>query len=353
VGEKIHSHYDNLKVSRDAPLEVIRAAYKTLSQKYHPDRRPDDPNAVRVMKLINGSYEVLSDPIQRKDHDEWLARKERDAAETTLKTPPPRSQSEPDGSPRPTVRPQPILRPRAAKSKKPSAADRFVRTVPPRLWIPMILLGIGGIKMLIPHDPPKPYAQHTPYVPDQERAALSPAAKASDEGWQDIGTPKVAQAGVPPWKMDAAALSAAAVTPLAQPSRPLLAPNGTAWPILAGYLTGMGIGRNSGHSQVTIDNARNGFGVFAKLVSTDGATDVAARQFYIPAGASFTLTNVTPGNYDIRYKNVASGSLFKSETFNLSEHETDTGIEYADVSITLYSVPGGNMQPVPITEAEF
>ena len=77
---KIHSHYDNLKVSRDAPQEVIRAAYKTLSQKYHPDRRIDDPDAERVMKIINASYAVLSDPVQRKEHDEWLARKEREAA---------------------------------------------------------------------------------------------------------------------------------------------------------------------------------------------------------------------------------------------------------------------------------
>ncbi|MEI6000084.1 DnaJ domain-containing protein, partial [Paraburkholderia bengalensis] len=77
---KIHSHYDNLKVSRDAPQEVIRAAYKTLSQKYHPDRRIDDPDAERVMKIINASYAVLSDPAQRKEHDEWLARKEREAA---------------------------------------------------------------------------------------------------------------------------------------------------------------------------------------------------------------------------------------------------------------------------------
>jgi hypothetical protein len=39
---KIHTHYDNLKVSRHAPQEVIRAAYKALSQKYHPDKNPGD-----------------------------------------------------------------------------------------------------------------------------------------------------------------------------------------------------------------------------------------------------------------------------------------------------------------------
>ena len=34
---KIRTHYDNLKVARDAPIEVIRAAYKSLCMKYHPD----------------------------------------------------------------------------------------------------------------------------------------------------------------------------------------------------------------------------------------------------------------------------------------------------------------------------
>lgn len=38
--KKIHTHYDNLKVARIAPPEVIRAAYRTLSQKYHPDKNP-------------------------------------------------------------------------------------------------------------------------------------------------------------------------------------------------------------------------------------------------------------------------------------------------------------------------
>lgn len=58
----LRTHYDNLKVARDAPVEVIRAAYRTLSQKYHPDRNDGDPRAARIMVLLNKSYAVLSDP---------------------------------------------------------------------------------------------------------------------------------------------------------------------------------------------------------------------------------------------------------------------------------------------------
>jgi curved DNA-binding protein CbpA len=71
----VHSHYENLKVSRDAPPEVIRAAYKALSMLWHPDRS-SDPRAPAVMKTINVAYEILSDPMTRAQHDEWLAAEE-------------------------------------------------------------------------------------------------------------------------------------------------------------------------------------------------------------------------------------------------------------------------------------
>ena len=77
--KKVRTHYDNLKVARDAPPEVIRAAYKSLAQKYHPDRNPGNERAARIMKLINTSYEVLSDPDQRARHDGWIAEQEAPA----------------------------------------------------------------------------------------------------------------------------------------------------------------------------------------------------------------------------------------------------------------------------------
>lgn len=73
---QIHTHYDNLKVARNAPPEIIRAAYKTLSQKYHPDRNSDNPDSIRVIQIINSAYAVLSDPVRRREHDEWIARME-------------------------------------------------------------------------------------------------------------------------------------------------------------------------------------------------------------------------------------------------------------------------------------
>jgi len=38
-------HYERLKISRDAPLEVIRAAYRALAAKHHPDRHGQSEGA--------------------------------------------------------------------------------------------------------------------------------------------------------------------------------------------------------------------------------------------------------------------------------------------------------------------
>ena len=65
-------YYEILQVHPSAELEVIRAAYRKLAQKYHPDINKD-PAAGERMKKINLAYEVLSDPEKRKHYDsEWF-----------------------------------------------------------------------------------------------------------------------------------------------------------------------------------------------------------------------------------------------------------------------------------------
>jgi DnaJ-class molecular chaperone len=73
---QFQTHYDNLKVARNAPPEVIRAAYKSLSQKFHPDHHKDKADSTRAFQLISAAYKTLSDPQQREQHDLWIARTE-------------------------------------------------------------------------------------------------------------------------------------------------------------------------------------------------------------------------------------------------------------------------------------
>ena len=72
-----HTHYDSLHVSRTASFEVIRAAYKSLAHKYHPDRNQGDAEATRMMQLINHAYEILSDPIKKAEYDKLIEAQEK------------------------------------------------------------------------------------------------------------------------------------------------------------------------------------------------------------------------------------------------------------------------------------
>ncbi len=75
--KKFRTHYDNLNVARNADIAVIKAAYKALAQKYHPDRNANNPNAERIMKIINTAYQVLIDPVRRAEHDKWIDEQEK------------------------------------------------------------------------------------------------------------------------------------------------------------------------------------------------------------------------------------------------------------------------------------
>ena len=51
--------YEVLGVSRDASEEEIKAAYRRLAKKYHPDLNPDDPHATEKMNEVNAAYDAI------------------------------------------------------------------------------------------------------------------------------------------------------------------------------------------------------------------------------------------------------------------------------------------------------
>ena len=64
-----NNYYEILGVSRTASSAQIKAAFYTLSKKYHPDINPKTANLFRNM---NDAYQTLKDPIKRKKYDELL-----------------------------------------------------------------------------------------------------------------------------------------------------------------------------------------------------------------------------------------------------------------------------------------
>lgn len=77
----MRTHYDNLHVSEKASPEVIKGAYKALTQKWHPDKNPEQrEKAERYFKIITAAYEVLSDQKARAEYDAWLKQRRAEQA---------------------------------------------------------------------------------------------------------------------------------------------------------------------------------------------------------------------------------------------------------------------------------
>jgi hypothetical protein len=67
------THYDVLEVSPKASAEVIRAAYKSLMQRYHPDKNSELADTGKDAARITQAYEVLGDAGKRAGYDLELA----------------------------------------------------------------------------------------------------------------------------------------------------------------------------------------------------------------------------------------------------------------------------------------
>jgi DnaJ-class molecular chaperone len=61
--------YTVLGVARDASESAIRAAYRKLAKRYHPDVNPGKPEAAERFKTISVAYDLLSDPEKRARYD--------------------------------------------------------------------------------------------------------------------------------------------------------------------------------------------------------------------------------------------------------------------------------------------
>lgn len=500
---KIHTHYDNLKVARNAPIEVIRAAYRSLSQKYHPDRNPNDAESARIMALINGSYEVLSNPEKRSEHDAWIKRQEESEQANSREEPNAQAnRNEPEMEFSPPVSgqcsywdlPEPV-RARLDARVSGRTSEQFTislndsgmkyagllilpiwfaylvysafdyrwsegsvpwlagcsilacigiaysgawlwewRNSPLKKWLivtPLYLIKtnidrvqycpiwlISNIKathnytngwyqdtslslrldnvyhsFTLPHESSyKSLLDALRLFDDRFREAVKdgnsnyliskddfilhrldrktseskPSRK--DFKYKIYGAVVAACATV--WFMSSTVNSSRPYEPepyrspqkpyvaearISTPSysRPVTAPNGQPWPNSAGYIKGYKKMHADGLSTVTIDNSKNDGDVFVKLVSIDSSEEYPVRQFFVPAYAEFTIGKVRAGLYDVRYKDLDSGAISKSESFRLSEEQTYDGVSYSNITMTLYKIQNGNMQTTAIPESEF
>jgi len=290
------THYDNLKVSQSAPPEVITAAYKALSRQFHPDLNPNDGDAERIMRIVNASYEVLSDPVRRRQHDNWIAAKQ-------LGLTPPENQASAQAKPSPEVSVKHV------PGTKDGSSLKF--------WtIAISISAVVGIALWAENQPPA--ATGLPEYVSEPSAELAEAKK----------------------------IEPAYV-------RPEKAPNGNPWPDSAGYIKGYPIARADGLSKLTIDNSSNSTEVFVKLVALDVQQTLPIRHVYIPANSSFTINKIRAGEYDVRHMDLSDGSLSRSESLQLEEIRDAAGVRFSITTMTLFKVANGNMQSYQLAPEEF
>ncbi|MHA2226789.1 MAG: molecular chaperone DnaJ [Candidatus Hodarchaeales archaeon] len=71
MSEKKRDYYKVLGISKDADLKTIKKSFRQLARKYHPDMKPDDPDAEEKFKEAAEAFEVLSDSDKRATYDRF------------------------------------------------------------------------------------------------------------------------------------------------------------------------------------------------------------------------------------------------------------------------------------------
>src|ERR687888_2805508 len=64
-------YYEILGVQRGASDADLKAAFRKLAMKHHPDRNPGDKDCEHRFKELNEAYDVLKDPDKRAAYDRF------------------------------------------------------------------------------------------------------------------------------------------------------------------------------------------------------------------------------------------------------------------------------------------
>lgn len=304
----MRTHYDNLKVSKDAPVEVIQAAYRTLAKKYHPDINKNNPEAVRIMQIINASYEVLIDPLKRKEHDRWIIKETwREKAEATIAR-----NSEANVNVHASVK-------TTAERKKKSLMTILGVVFYPLFSMLKTVSGlcvIGIVAYVIIHNINQRDSSLDKTDTGSNSSPLKPERVNNNNGICDSSVQQLL------------------------------------WPTIPTVLSEKD--RRNGLSSLRLDNTQNNEGLRVRL-TLDNAyikTDFV-REVFVPAGSQITLEQVPSGTYRVKTQSVKNGCVQISEPINMIERQTSTGTEYSDNSLTFYPVINGNTHFLSLPASQF
>ncbi|MFJ4142029.1 J domain-containing protein [Pseudomonas sp. NPDC089734] len=324
------THYEQLKVPRDASPDQIKKAYRKLAQQLHPDRNPA-PNASDLMCILNASHDVLADAAKRAAYDAQLAYEERRAREayglnrqvqpTAARAASAYAAAAPQPRPAPSPPPRPAqARPEPQPQPVPKASGRKRRRSLLR-WA-LVFMIFCGAGVWMGYDPDA----HKAYIPTEALPVHTTWVKPAPAPVDDtVGSP----------------------TKLVDPAQPEcvvpdLDPMGAAWPQKAGYVKDMPLRKDSGWSQIIIDNSGGESAVYAKV--TDAVGRNAYRHAFIPAGAVFAFAKMDAGLYQLKYKMLNTGCAYASNRILLEETPMGSQVKSSVYKLTLRKLQNRNSQ---------
>ncbi len=330
--QKTLTHYEQLNVARDATPEQIKRAYRKLAQQLHPDRNPA-PNASDLMCELNACHEVLRNPAKRILYDAQLAEDERRARGLGSHNGTRQGAAMYAAAAQP-ARPAPsAARPHTAGRGAGAGAAAAAMQMPGRprhLWrwgVVFVLFCAGGAWMGYERG-----AMHS-YVPTEALPVIEP----------------VAAPNVPHPDLTNAVLTPTIAAPECEV--PLLDPTGAPWPVQAGYLKGLPMRKDTGWSQIVIDNVGGKSAVYAKV--TDAVGRNAFRYAYIPAGGQFTFARMDAGYYLLKYQMLDTGCVFASSRILLEETPMGSQIKSSVYKLTLSKLHERGGSPARLKADQF
>jgi hypothetical protein len=317
------THYEVLKIAADASADEVRAAYRRLSRRFHPDRHPRHPDAAaRIMAAVNVAYDVLSDERRRADYDHFLRNPEH---------------GQPQFGPAPRRRP----------------ARATVYPAPASVHVPPAAGGAGPAPFFGVHDhrPPPAHVRRlralrrliaasalacTVAVALGAWLLLSPPAPAAPAA-ADVA--RLVQAHQARAAVPVAATSAPA-TPIAPVHvRPLEAPNGTPWPAITGDVAGYPRRFSDGQSVLLLDNRLGSSDVFVRVYRVSEQGLQPARHLFVRARERFLVEQLSEGAYEVRYLVLDSGRTLGSPQIPLAGREPGNVYRVDAIQGRDYAIP--------------
>lgn len=353
------THYERLNIARDAPPEVVKAAYKALTQKYHPDKNPGNDEAARTTAVLNRAYEVLIDPVARRQHDDWIDAQEAGEALQADSLPERRRPGR-----RAVLRTagigagallvavaglsgawglwRDVARAReerrlfeaqwaaAAESAQALGAPGSAVLVPPMLVpAPGFSFTLEDSGQSVPQKAagpqrPPPRRDRTltlSYAVPGAGVADSPGARPGRTADNRTSSP----GGAPEDKASAERSSACEGTAEAFPDESY-----------TGYLPGRSMKNAGGHSSLAIDNMGGNRDVLVRLIDVEQS--LTARSFQVRANSSFELMDLRAGKYRIVYRPRSSKCRWYAAGDVDVEPQPSSGMSSSGRRVRLYEV---------------